>query len=396
MSSPKTPADTIDLLLRHHWPDAARELATIAALGGRLDPAAHRQIDQRIATTAETPVNRRHAVLGVAHDSVVSSLQLMPLTTEQEMRAAFAQAVRWIEIETSSQCNRRCTYCPNAEFDRLSGNDFLDATLYSRVLQDLASIAYGGELVLVGTNELFMHERNLDYVAAAREALPACRIKLFSNGDYLTRAHIDRLVELGVDALVVTFHLAAGKPFDETEARTRAAHFAERLGLPLHPESAVPGRHVYFSTRLGRLHLTAGLQNFAVTGHGWAGAVNDAGGFRRTAPCTYPIRQFVLNHDADIFMCCFPVKERTALNMRTGAVAGNLREFPSIFHAYASEKLLAWRRALLTNGEKLEPCRSCTGHAGIDESQFRDLAAQATRLLSWDQQASDIAVAAQN
>lgn len=95
-------------------------------------------------------------------------------------------------------------------------------------------------------------------------------------------------------------------------------------------------------------------------------------------------------------MCCFPAKERTALNVRTGAVAGNLREFPSIFHAYASEKLLAWRRALLTNAEKSEPCRSCTGHAGIDESQFSHLAMQATRLLRWDEEASAVAATAQN
>ena len=390
MSSPETPADTINLLLRHHWPDVAQELAAVAALDGRLDSATRRQVDQRIAATAEARINRRHAVLGVAHDSVVSTLQLMPLTTEAEMRAAFTQAVRWIEIETSSQCNRRCTYCPNAEFDRLSGNDFLDFTLYSQVLQDLRSIAYDGELMLVGTNEIFMHERNLDYIAAAREALPACQIKLFSNGDYLTRTHIERLVKFGVVDLAVTLHLAAGKPFDETEVRTRAAQFAERVGVKLRLESVVPGRHIYFSARLGGLHLSAGLQNFAVTGHGWAGAVHDAGGFRRTAPCTYPIRQFVLNHDADIFMCCFPVKERTALNMRTGAVAGNLREFPSIFHAYASEKLLAWRRALLTNAEKSEPCRSCTGHAGMDESRFRDLATQATRLLRWDEETSAV------
>ncbi len=390
MSNPETPAETIDLLLRHHWPDAAAELAAVAALDGRLNPTARRELDQRIAATTVSPVNSRHAFLGVAHDSIVGTLQLMPLATDQEMRAAFAQAVRWIEIETSSQCNRRCTYCPNAEFDRLSGNDFLDFTLYTRVLQDLASIGYDGMLVLVGTNEIFMHDRNFDYISAAREALPAGRIKLFSNGDYLTRAHIDRLVALGVDDLVVTFHLAAGKPFDEAEVRNRAARFAERVALSLHPESADAGRHVYFSATLGRLHLTAGSQNFAVTGHGWAGAVHDAGGVRRTAPCTYPIRQFVLNHDADIFLCCFPVKERTELNLRTGAVAGNLREFPSIFHAYASEKLLAWRRALLTNAEKPEPCLRCTGHAGIDESRFRDLAVRATRLMLWEREASAV------
>ena len=171
----------------------------------------------------------------------------------------------------------------------------------------------------------------------------------------------------------------------------RAARFAGRLGITLRLTSAEPGRHLYFSARLGRLHLTTGLQNFALTGHSWAGAVGDAGEFRRTAPCTYPVRQFVLNHDADIFMCCLPVKERTELNMRTGAVAGNLREYPSIFHAYASDKLLAWRRALLTNAEKATPCLNCIGHAGIDESRFGDLAARASRLVRWEQQASSAA-----
>ncbi len=35
-----------------------------------------------------------------------------------------------------------------------------------------------------------------------------------------------------------------------------------------------------------------------------------------------PGPQFVLNYDADLFMCGFPVKERTELNMRSGAVVG--------------------------------------------------------------------------
>ena len=291
-------------MLRHNWPRATQEHATRAGLDRRLDPAVQVRLDQRIAGCAETPVNRQHEVLGIAHDSVVSTLQLMLVTTDAEMRAAFVQAVRWIEIETSSQCNRRCAYCPNAELDRLSSNDFFDPVLYAGVLRDLGSIAYDGELVLVDTNEIFMHGRNLDYIAAARQALPACRIKLFSNGDYLDRAQLDRLITLGVDTLVVTFHPAAGKPYDEAELRARAARFAGRLGITLRLTSAEPGRHLYFSARFGRLHLNAGLQNFALTGHSWAGAVGDAGEFRRTATCTYPVRQFVLNHDADIFMCC--------------------------------------------------------------------------------------------
>jgi hypothetical protein len=381
-------ADTVELLLRHHWPRAAQELAAAAGLQARLDPTARQQLEQRIGTCAETPVTGRHEVMGIAHGSIVSTLQLTHLTAEEDMRAAFSQAVRWIEIETSSQCNRRCTYCPNAEFDRLSSNDFLDASLYTRVLHDLRSIDYDGELVLVGTNEIFMHERNLDYIADARQQLPACRIKLFSNGDYLSRAQLDRLVALGVDSLVVTFHPAAGKPYQEAEIRARAARFAERLGITLRVSSAQRERHLYLSAQLGQLHLTAGLQNFAISGHSWAGAVGDTGEIRRSAPCTYPIRQFVLNHDADIFMCCFPVKERTQLNLRTGAIAGNLKDFPSIFHAYASTTLLAWRRALLTNDEKPEPCLHCAGHAGIDESRFRDLARRATRLLQWEQQAA--------
>jgi hypothetical protein len=52
MSNPETPANTINLLLRHHWPDVAQELATVAALDGRLDAATRRQVASAVAATA--------------------------------------------------------------------------------------------------------------------------------------------------------------------------------------------------------------------------------------------------------------------------------------------------------------------------------------------------------
>ncbi len=56
MSKIKTPADTIDLLLRHNWPDAAWEVATTAVLDRRIDPETRQRFEQRIAATGETPI----------------------------------------------------------------------------------------------------------------------------------------------------------------------------------------------------------------------------------------------------------------------------------------------------------------------------------------------------
>ena len=93
----------------------------------------------------------------------------------------------------------------------------------------------------------------------------------------------------------------------------------------------------------------------------------------RTDPCTYPIRQFVVNYLGDIFMCCIAFKDRSAENAAMGAITGNLSFYDSVFQAYTSPGLVAWRRSLFNNDVKADPCRTCSGHADYVEASARPL-----------------------
>lgn len=367
--------ESIRLLARAGWLKDALVLAGWAVENRRITPLEHRELVSLIRYAPPMTVSRPQDVYGLFHGSVVSSLQFTRQESLGDMREAFRQAVRWIEIETSSQCNRRCSYCPNSIHGRAKGNDFLDWAVFSRLLDDLAEVDFSGEIVFSGNNEILMHERNFDYLAEARQRLGGARLVVLSNGDYLDRPRLERLRESGIDRLVVTLHPGPGKPYDEAEVERRAGMLSDRTGVALVRTEHVPGRLLLFAAHLDGMEITAALHNFAVTGHNWAGVLPGYEEHVRTDPCGYPLRQFVVNHDGDIFACCVAFRERDQGNEHSGMVTGNLRDYPSIFHAYGSEQLLAWRRALFSNAPKTGPCRTCTGHAGHEEALLAPLAA---------------------
>ena len=51
--------------------------------------------------------------------------QLTPTRKTLRAAAIFQRAVRMVEIEVFSYCNRRCWFCPNATIDRISKNIYM-------------------------------------------------------------------------------------------------------------------------------------------------------------------------------------------------------------------------------------------------------------------------------
>jgi hypothetical protein len=365
------------LLAKAGWLQQALELNEMGFGNQLLDAPTHEALRQAVAQSKPFTPSRQHEIFGIAYDSVISTLQLTEVQTIEEMKEAFRQGVRLVEIETSSQCNRQCSYCPNSTFDRMSANQFLDMEVYEKVLSDLAEIHYDGLLNLVGNNEFFMHMENFDYLRKAREKLPLAQLHLFSNGDYLTRDMLEQAERLGVTLMHVTFHPGKGKPYDAAEVLSRAWKFASKNNLALQIAGFEEGRELRAYSKLGNLNILSGGFNHDVTGHNWAECMPQLNkGQVRTAPCTYPARQFVLNYEADMFMCCIAFKQKTEAAIASGAWTGNVTDFPSIFHAYASQPMLDWRRGVFHGAAKTGPCAECIGHQNQNEEIFRELANQ--------------------
>jgi len=364
------------------WYQDARNAVGLTAQHGLISHDASERFRQMLAGKPES-ASPGHALYGcmVGFDSntLVSSLQFERLTKPADMKRAFQQAVNKIEIETSSQCNRHCAYCPNSRPDmehRRRSNAFLDKAVFDRILADLQAIDYAGKISLVGLNEFFMHEANFAYLETAKKMLPKSYVTVYSNGDYITREAIERAEKAGLDLLLVSFHLQSGQPYRIEDVLDRAMKFSQRTGVQLVMTDFIRGERLHFQARIGRTHVSAGLVNFADIGHNWGGAL-DCGKEEAPdgIPCQLPVNVLRLTHKGDFTLCCTVPREATPENIASGAMLGNIADFPSIFHAYASDAMLRWRRNAFSTKHVPALCQGCSARSSTDNMKNRELAA---------------------
>jgi len=364
------------------WYQDARNVVGLTAQHGMISRDAFDRFMRVLAgkpATASPGHELYGCMVGFDSNTVVSSLQFERLTTPADMKRAFKQAVNKIEIETSSQCNRHCAYCPNSRPDlehRRRSNEFLDEAVFEKLLADLQEIDYAEKISLVGLNEFFMHEENFAYLETAKTMLPKSYVTVYSNGDYITREAIERAEKAGLDLLIVSFHLQSGKPYRIEDVLDRAMKFSQRTGLQLVMTDFICGERIHFQAHTGGMHVSAGLVNFAEIGHNWGGSM-DCGKEEASdgIPCQLPVNVLCLTHKGDFTLCCTVPREATPENIASGAMLGNIGDFPSLFHAYASDTMLRWRQNAFSTQHVPPLCQACSARSSIDNVKNRDLAA---------------------
>lgn len=358
----------ITALIEHGWYQDARNAIALTAQHGLICKDAFDRLTRLVAGKPAT-ANHGHelygCMIGFDSNTVVSSLQFERLTNLSDMKKAFKQAVNKIEIETSSQCNRHCAYCPNSMPDmghRRRNNDFLDPKVFTKILEDLKEIDYDQKISLVGLNEFFMHEENFEYLELAKKMLPKCQLTIYSNGDYITQDYILRAEKAGLGMLVISFHMQEGKPWVVDDVLSRAQKFSKRTGLQLVLTDYTKNERLEFQAHMGGLHVTAGLVNWKAAGHNWGGLV-DAGKNVPCdgTPCQLPVNVLCISHEGDYTLCCNVPRERTPGNIEHGAVMGSVMDYPSIFHAYASDAMLYWRQHSFSTKQIPTLCQNCSG-----------------------------------
>jgi radical SAM protein with 4Fe4S-binding SPASM domain len=109
-----------------------------------------------------------------------------------------------IEMETTTECNRRCVYCPQYTHDR--GKNLMSEDLFKKIIDELASINFIGRVSPHFYGEPLLDKRLPDLVKYIREKLPFSNIVIFSNGDLLTTELFHKLINSGVTLFWITIH----------------------------------------------------------------------------------------------------------------------------------------------------------------------------------------------
>lgn len=110
-----------------------------------------------------------------------------------------------VEFEINSNCNLRCSYCPNSKDQRVE-QGVLDLGLYENIIQQLAEFDFSGRISFDFYNEPLLNSDLLTYMNIANKYLPKARIIIYSNGTVLTKKMLLQLIESKLHQIIITKH----------------------------------------------------------------------------------------------------------------------------------------------------------------------------------------------
>jgi len=118
----------------------------------------------------------------------------------------FKDYVTVINIEVSSFCNRKCSYCPVSFLEKRRGKIiFMEDDVYHKLIANLKEIDFSEKLVFNLYNEPLAAKKEFyKKLRYAKKELPNARLFFNSNGDYLDVDTLDTLAEIGVVYINVT------------------------------------------------------------------------------------------------------------------------------------------------------------------------------------------------
>ena len=106
-----------------------------------------------------------------------------------------------ISIETRTDCNLKCQFCPqsiNPRPFRVMTDD-----LFKKIIDDLATLQFTGRIAPLTNNEPLLDDRIVGFIAYARKRCPLSFLDLITNGTLLTEELLQELFAAGLDHLTI-------------------------------------------------------------------------------------------------------------------------------------------------------------------------------------------------
>ena len=115
-----------------------------------------------------------------------------------------------IEIEINHKCNMSCSYCPNAEFERVEKGE-MEPALFTKLLSQLKDMDFKGVMSFHFYNEPLLSPNLANFTAEAKKTLNDIRIHLYTNGTLLSLEKFQELNKAGIDKYLITKHEGVSK-----------------------------------------------------------------------------------------------------------------------------------------------------------------------------------------
>lgn len=110
----------------------------------------------------------------------------------------------WIEISPIDACNRKCVFCPKSD-DKIAPNTYntMSNNHIEKLAKELKQVNYNGTIVFAGYGEPMLDKTIFEKISILSKV---CNIEITTNGDPLNKKNIIRLVESGINKIVVSLY----------------------------------------------------------------------------------------------------------------------------------------------------------------------------------------------
>ncbi len=235
-----------------------------------------------------------------------------------------------INIETTTVCNKKCSYCPNSIFDRglLAYEKLMDEELYKKIIDELAEINFDGRISPESYGEPLMDKRLVSLITYTRKKLPKARLEILTNGDLLTPDLYKRLIKAGVDRFYVSQH---------GDVMSKSMVLLNKFLIENPDEKNVVTYRVITSKTL--LSNRGGLVNPTMV--------------KLEPRCNSPSNPVVIDHNGNVVLCCN--------DYLSSIILGNMKD-KTLVEIWKGEKYKLLRRQLRKHNYQLDLCKKCTGN----------------------------------
>jgi hypothetical protein len=273
-------------------------------------------------------------------------------------RAGALSALRYVEVETSRFCNRRCSWCPNGPSGARRVQELMQWTLFDKIVTELGSLNYSGFFAFHNFNEPLANPRLFEEIARLRQAIPEAKPAIYTNGDLLNSGGLHRMLGLGVAYVRVTRypHRATVAPrYDALHRFLGQAGIAEEYEWRF--ESVRQGLAAIWEDRSAGVKVEV-IRPSIVT-------YNDRGGTAivphadslRTAPCLMTTTSASIDFRGALKMCCNVIPDTA--DDHEQYVVGNVSE-STLTELWTGARMDDWRaRHSVADWQKSPACRTC-------------------------------------
>ncbi len=241
-----------------------------------------------------------------------------------------------VELETTTACNRACSYCPNSVFDRgqIKRERLMPVDTFQLIVDQLADLGFWGRLSPHFYGEPLLDKRLPELMAYARRRLPYTKLVIFTNGDLLDPERYEALLEAGVDGFLVTQH---GQKPPPNIVRLRR-HRAERTHQRARFDYRVFTPETELSNRAGLV---------------------DHDTLETKSDCKLPSENVTIDYQGNVVLCCN--------DYHSSVTFGNVRE-QHLADIWKTPRYQRIRKDLKRGHFELEICRKCaSGRMGLTD-----------------------------